>query len=203
MIDLVAHLYDCGNLRHVDFLLECLSDKTWRNLCTVPTREGIPSIFTDIHYAYTRKQSSNTIHLVVEQGNDVWVAYVGVSVRGCTAELMGGVAPALSNRGLGLACYACLLDRIFSVKPNIQTIVTKTAERHRAIQRINDVCGFRMVDSVPDGFYDQETGKRERLLRYELSREQHPTAFVMRLCTRFNVQIDSDALIQLKEIMDE
>lgn len=200
MIDLAAHLYDCGNLRHVDFLLKCLSDKTWRNLCTIPTRAGIPSIFTDLHYVYTRKQSSNTIYLVVEQGNDVWVAYACVSVRGCTAELMGGVAPACSNHGLGLACYVCLLNLIFSVKPGIHTIVTKTAERHRTIQRINDVCGFRMAGSVPDGFYDQETGNRESLLRYELSRERHPTTFAMRLCTRLSVRIDSDALTQLKEI---
>lgn len=200
MIDLAAHLYDCSNNRHVDFLLECLRDKTWHNLCTIPTRMGIPSIFTDLYYVYTRKQSSNTIHLVVEQGNDVWAAYVCVSVQGSTAEIMGGVAPAFSDRGMGLACYACLLDQIFSVKPGIQTIVTKTAQCHRTIQRINDVCGFRMVGSVPEGFYDQETGKRERLLRYELSREQHPTAFVLRLCTRFRVRIDRDALTQLKEI---
>lgn len=200
MIDLAAYLYDCNNVRHVDFLLECLSDKTWRNLCTIPTRVGIPSIFTDLYYVYTRKQSGNTIHLVVKQGNDIWAAYVCVSVRGCTAELMGGVAPALSNRGLGLACYASLLNLIFSVKPGIQTIVTKTAERHRTLQRINDVCGFRMVNSVPDGFYNQDTGKQERLLRYELTRAQHPTAFVKRLCSRFNVRIDSDALTQLKEI---
>lgn len=200
MTDLTAHLYDCGNLRHVNFLLECLRDKTWRNLCTIPTREGIPSIFTDLHYVYTRKQSGNTVYLVVEQGNDVWAAYVCVSVRGNTAELMGGVAPAFSNRGLGLAFYACLLDEIFLVKPGIRTIVTKTAQRHRTIQRINDVCGFRMVGSAPNGFYDQETGKRERLLQYELSREQHPTTFVMRLCAQFKVRIDSDALTHLKEI---
>ena len=200
MMDLTAHLYDCGNPRHVDFLLECLSDKTWRNLCTIPTRPGIPSIFTDLHYVYTRKQSGNTIHLVVEQGNGVWVTYASVCVQGSTAEVMGGAAPAFSNRGLGLACYACLLDQIFSVKPNIQTIVSKTAECHRTIQRINDACGFRMVDLVPDGFYDQETEERESLLRYELSRGQHPTDFVTRLCTRFNVRIDCDVLTQLKEI---
>lgn len=200
MTDLTAYLYDCSNVHHVDFLLECLRDKTWRNLCTIPTRVGIPSIFTDLYYVYTRKQSGNTIHLVVKQGNDVWAAYVCVSVQGCTAELMGGVAPAFSNRGLGLVCYASLLNLIFSVKPGIQTIVTKTAERHRTLQRINDVCGFRMVSSVSDGFYNQDTGKQERLLQYELSRAQHPTAFVMRLCSRFNVRIDSDVLTQLKEI---
>lgn len=200
MIDLAAHLYDCGNLRHVDFLLECLSDKTWSNLCTIPTRAGIPSIFTNLHYAYTRKQSDNTIYLVVEKGNGALAAYVCVSVRGCTAEIMGGVAPAFSGRGLGLACYACLLDRIFSVKPGIRMIVTKTAEHNCTIQKINNICGFRMVASIPDGFYDQETGRRERLLRYELSREQHPTDPVMRLCSRLHVRIDNDALTQLKEI---
>lgn len=200
MIDLTVHLYDRGNVRHVDFLLECLSDKRWRNLCTIPSQVGIPTIFTDLHYVYTRKNSSNTIHLVVEQGTDVWAAYACVSVQGSTAEVMGGIAPAFSNHGLGLVCYACLLEQIFLIKPDIQTIVTKTAECHRTIQKINDVCGFRLVGSIPDGFYDQETGRRESLLQYELSRAQHPTTLVTELCNRFHVQIDSDALTQLKEI---